>query len=508
MSTFDWASWDGTAELPLHLDFDGLPLQVKDEVRELMIDAPDPADMPKWLRTMTGVPWTWAELQEQVTAEWAAADAVEAAETAEWKRGRDNHERLDAKAAQYGVDHKALREATTKSLVHIAGRELAEDIVARHNAEGVEVPEGTTAEALWDAEIPEVVHRIAGLWGVGANVVFRAQNKTGKSTATHNVIRSLVSGEPLFGAYAVAPVGRVVLLDSELPQATIMQWWRKLGLRSGVTVHALSGVEHTFNILDERVRTAWAAKLRGHDILVLDCLGPFMKALGLDENREGGHYLAALRMLAHEAGIGEILVVHHMGHSGERSRGDSSIDGWGDDLWSLSANGDTDRDPNAVRYFAARGRNSAVAREPLQFDPATRLLTVDHATIDRNRHEVEVAAMLWDRVHEGVTATVRDGTRITTENRLTISNLTSTVYAHVRKDGVPRKLVENTLSRMIGPGGVLCVEAQGATKRMDFKDPLAASAASPGNPFRTDDGTPAMALPGVGNPLLPESVEA
>lgn len=396
-----------TAVVPSGQSWAELSLGERNEARELVEDAPDPSLIPAWVQSITGAPpeLDWHEAQTRLNTEWAADDAERAADDDEWRRGRARVEAIDTAAAHYGLTSDVVRAAFGRNLANAVGRKLADDEVSATAAGGIEVPEGTTAEALWSADIPEVVHRVAGLWAVGANVVFRAQNKTGKSTATHNVIRSLVTGEPLFGAYAVAPVERVVLLDSELPEATIMQWWRKLGLHSGVTVYALSGVEQSFNILDDRVRAAWAAKLRGHDVLVLDCLGPFMKALGLDENREGGHYLAALRMLGHEAGIGEILVVHHMGHAGERSRGDSSIDGWGDDLWSLTANGDLDSNPNAPRQFAARGRNSAVARAALEFDPSTRLLTVDGQAVERNEREADVAAMLWDLVHGRVPST-------------------------------------------------------------------------------------------------------
>jgi hypothetical protein len=63
-----------------------------------------------------------------------------------------------------------------------------------------------------------------------------------------------------------------------------------------------------------------------------------------------------------------------MGHSGERSRGDSRLRDWSDAEWRLIC-ADTD-DPAATRFFTAYGRDVDVPETALQFDPATRRLTV------------------------------------------------------------------------------------------------------------------------------------
>jgi hypothetical protein len=62
----------------------------------------------------------------------------------------------------------------------------------------------------------------------------------------------------------------------------------------------------------------------------------------------------AIDELLLEAGIDEALVVHHMGHSGERARGDSRLRDWPDVEWRLMRQDD---DPASPRFLTAYGRD-------------------------------------------------------------------------------------------------------------------------------------------------------
>jgi hypothetical protein len=95
-------------------------------------------------------------------------------------------------------------------------------------------------------------------------------------------------------------------------------------------------------------------------------------ALGLDENRDAGRFLVALDALVHEAGICELFAIHHMGHSGERSRGDSRLADWPDATWKVvREDADDDASP---RYFSAYGRDVEVHEGRLEYDQAARRL--------------------------------------------------------------------------------------------------------------------------------------
>src|SRR5262249_17761281 len=103
-------------------------------------------------------------------------------------------------------------------------------------------------------------------------------------------------------------------------------------------------------------------------------LRPILDALGLDESHEAGRWLVGFDALLRDAGIPEACVVHHMGHNGERSRGDSRLRDWPDVEWRLLRQ-DADDDASA-RYIAAYGRDVDVPEQQLSYDRTTRRLTI------------------------------------------------------------------------------------------------------------------------------------
>ena len=108
--------------------------------------------------------------------------------------------------------------------------------------------------------------------------------------------------------------------------------------------------------------------------LILDCLRPCLDALGLDENHDAGRFLVALDALLTDAGIAEALVIHHMGHSAERSRGDSRILDWPDASWTLVRE---TNDPASARFIKAYGRDVEQPEQRLAYDATTRRLSFD-----------------------------------------------------------------------------------------------------------------------------------
>lgn len=224
-------------------------------------------------------------------------------------------------------------------------------------------------------------YRIEGLWPTGGRVMLAAQFKAGKTTLVANLVRALVDGERFLDRFPVdRPTGRVVILDDELDERMIRAWLRDQGIRSAdrVAVVPLRGRVSSFDILDPDVRTQWAKALRDADaeIVILDCLAPIVDALGLSEDKEVGRLLVAFDELLGEASVQEAVVVHHMGHSGERTRGASRLRDWPDVEWRLvrEKGEDGETDPAAPRFLSAYGRDVDVKESALQFDPATRRL--------------------------------------------------------------------------------------------------------------------------------------
>jgi hypothetical protein len=226
----------------------------------------------------------------------------------------------------------------------------------------------------------DTVYRVGELFPIGARVLLTAQYKAGKTSIIANLLRSLVDGDPFLGRYSVESIERVLLIDTELDERTLRRWLRDQTIRNieGINVLSLRGRLSSFAITDDRNRAEWAARIAGAELIMLDCLRPCLDALGLSEDKDAGIFLTAFDALCRESGAGEAVVVHHMGHSMERSRGDSRLLDWPDALWKLVREQDEDGAPIEMgdRYFSAIGRDVNVGESLLDWQPETRALTV------------------------------------------------------------------------------------------------------------------------------------
>jgi hypothetical protein len=210
-------------------------------------------------------------------------------------------------------------------------------------------------------------------------VVLAAQYKSGKTSLVGNLARCLVDGDLWLESAVVRRVEkRLTILDFEMDLSKAKAWLRDQGIMNADQINfvALRGCGDTFNILDPGVRAQWAQMLEEHgtEYLVLDCLRPVLDALGLDEHRDAGRFFGPFDALLKEAGVQEALVVHHSGHNGERSRGDSRIRDWPDVEWRMMRMNDN---PSSERFITAFGRDVEVAEHRLAYDETTRHLWLE-----------------------------------------------------------------------------------------------------------------------------------
>lgn len=220
--------------------------------------------------------------------------------------------------------------------------------------------------------------RVEGILNVGGDMMLNAAFKSGKSTLMLNLIRCLLSGEPFLGEFKVDPVASVWLMDLEMPLATGKLWLGRLGLlaREELRCSFLTGRARSLSVLNDNHRAALADRLRGTEVLIIDPLGPLLAALGLDENDNSDvrTLLNGLDTLKAEAGISELIVVHHAGHAAtRRARGSSVLSDWPD--MSLNLRNDQPDNPLGARTLSGLGREMFLADTPLKFDAETKLLT-------------------------------------------------------------------------------------------------------------------------------------
>jgi AAA domain len=237
--------------------------------------------------------------------------------------------------------------------------------------------------------------RIDGILPVGATVLLAAARKAGKTTLRDNLIRSYADGDPFLGRKVTRP-GVVVVLDVEMDRRMLRRWLRDQDIVNPerVRVMTLKGAVGALDLTDPDCCRDWAAELAKWeaDVVILDCLRPVLDALGLSENSDAGRFLVGWDRMIEQAGAGESVVIHHMGHGQERARGDSALRAWPAVEWRLLRN--KEEDDESPRYFAAYGRDVNLPQSRVVFDPDTRRFDMDGGTRAEARAQVHIPALL------------------------------------------------------------------------------------------------------------------
>lgn len=286
-------------------------------------------------------------------------------------------------AAQEAQSHlnNAIRQRALQLRIDDAAREFYNDWQASQL--GQSIPDIQTLQKFLETPDEDATYRITDLWPTGGNVLLAAQYKAGKTSMIANLLRALADEQPFLGKWKAHPAQHITLFDDELDERMLRRWLRDQGIHNTTRIHVVSmkGRLATFNILNARTRARWADLMRGSDLIILDCLRPCLDALGLDEHRDAGKFLVAWDSLKKEAEVSESIVVHHMGHGQERSRGDSRLLDWPDVNWKIVKEAqaeDADQEDTADggrRFFSAHGRDVSVPEGQLVWEPEGRTLT-------------------------------------------------------------------------------------------------------------------------------------
>lgn len=235
---------------------------------------------------------------------------------------------------------------------------------------------GTLGEIL--ARPPEPPMRIDGLVPWDASTLLVAMRKTGKTTLTLNLARSLLTGRDFLGKFAVLPVSGIVgILNYEVSGATLARWAEEHGLdhRRFYMVN-LRGRRNPLSHAQDRALLAARLRGRGVESLIVDPFGRAYTGVNQNDPGEVGTFLSDLDAFARtDVGARDLILTAHAGWVAEHSRGSSTIEDWPDSIITMT------RDPKDqdIRFLSAMGRDIDMEEDRLDFDRPTRTLSLSGA---------------------------------------------------------------------------------------------------------------------------------
>jgi len=268
----------------------------------------------------------------------------------------------------------AFRGDVVKEIRRLRVREAARSELANERRGGdLSFDAGLLEQVL--ARPPEAPYRITGLLPSEGGMLVVAQRKTGKTTLTLNLARSLIAGELFLGRFPVRQVaGRVGVLNYEVSGGQFGMWAEQaLVPVDRLFLVNLRGCRNPLTDPDDRKRLAGLLREHAVESLIVD---PFSRAFGGSSQNDSGEVGAWLmdldRFARTEVGVSDLILTTHAGWNGERTRGSSSLEDWADSVMLMT------RDPKdeETRYLRAFGRDVYVEEDRLTFDQPTRTLTM------------------------------------------------------------------------------------------------------------------------------------
>jgi len=270
---------------------------------------------------------------------------------------------------------EAYARKVREELVRLRARRDAEEHLRREN-EGAAPPfdDGLLEEVL--ARPPEPPYRIGGLVPSDAGTVIVAQRKAGKTTLMLNLARCLLTGEEFLDRFPVVPLeGRLGFLNYEVSAAQLARWADDAGVdRRRMYLANLRGRRNPLAHPQDRAELARRMKAHGVEAVIVDPFGRAYTGTNQNDAGEVGAWLTDLdSFVRSEVGARDLFLTVHAGWNGERTRGSSAIEDWGDALVFLT------KDEMDRRYLRAEGRDVELGEDALDYDAATRRLTLSGA---------------------------------------------------------------------------------------------------------------------------------
>ncbi len=226
---------------------------------------------------------------------------------------------------------------------------------------------------------PPRVMRVDALQGARHNVLLVAQYKVGKTTLGADLVRALVDGGDFLQRFSVAalPEGeRVGVWNAEMDDEDYEDYLDGAGVVNDTRVVVWNLRGFSVPILSDVGRDQAVDWLRSNNVKYW-LIDPWIRVcawngVNENENHEVSELTQRIDEIAHAAGVLEVQIVHHAGHTSKHARGASALPSWADAIWTY------ERDDDGERYLSAEGR-SGVGLAPglVALDDAGRLTCRD-----------------------------------------------------------------------------------------------------------------------------------
>ena len=266
-------------------------------------------------------------------------------------------------------------DEVTNEVNRIRARKEARRIVAAAEAEELVLPTQNLTELLaLDFEPPE--WRIENLHQLGMNTTLAAQYKTGKTTMSINLIRSLADGTPFLRKFKVKPVeGTIAYWNLEVGTRQMQDWLRRLNIANTDKVIPVNLRGQHVGLYQDATRdhvVEWM-KRQGVVAWIVDPMGRLLPGWpNAGNGRENSNDVMrevgmTLDVIKYQADIEDLWVITHTGRAGDHTRGATVNDDWPDALWHMTKRKVIEGE-RMTRFFWAEGREAELEEVALGFN--------------------------------------------------------------------------------------------------------------------------------------------
>jgi hypothetical protein len=202
-------------------------------------------------------------------------------------------------------------------------------------------------------------------------VFLAAKAKSGKTTMSMSLLKSLADGEDFLGKFKVNPVeGRIGYMNLELTEHQMQEWVGRQDIKNHDRIHFwnLRGKVNPFRSANSRNHLIEEIKSLGIKTLIIDTFSKIFPGEA-NNNSEVNRFLAMLDVTLDKAGVEQLIMLVHAGNDGSKIRGATALTDHPDGIWYLAS------DEEGNRFFHAIGRDISVSEGQLIYEPETSELT-------------------------------------------------------------------------------------------------------------------------------------